>query len=257
MSITKADSESLEPYLEHTFAHMTTALSHPAVILEHSDYIKSVQCSGSNLDISFTEKIAFDFAAKAWATEKDFILSTYTDGCGAPKEQHTFWLVDHFATGSCVNCITAVVRHEIATEDALHEVEVIWGQYTPDRSSPKGSRSKLRQRQDTSSGAGSKDCGEAPSSNIDGFPTATCNSPTFDEDLDDAIGYYDFTEAEYSQNLGKFAPGLDDLSSENNEGFEPIVDGGTRLVRRQGGRWFGNFVAAVSCAEVPALLCPS
>ncbi|KAI4254492.1 MAG: hypothetical protein LQ352_003067 [Teloschistes flavicans] len=223
---------------------MTTALSHPAVILEHSGYIKSVQCSGSNLDISFTEKTAFDFAGKAWATERDFILSTYTDGCGTPKEQHTFWLIDHFETGSCDNCITAVVRYEIPTEDALHEVDVIWGQYTPDRSSHKGYGSNLRQRQDTSNRANSRDCGKAPSSKIDGFPTAACNSPTFDEDLDYAIGYFDFEEEKYSQSLQEFVPGLKDVSPENNEGFEPILDGETGLVRRQGGRWFGNFVAA-------------
>ncbi|KAL8966586.1 MAG: hypothetical protein Q9183_003305, partial [Haloplaca sp. 2 TL-2023] len=220
-------------------------LSHPAVILEHSHYIKSVQCFGSNLEIVFTSKEAHDFARQAWAKEKDFILSTYTSGCGSPKEQHTFWLVDHFKSGYCETCVTAVVKHEIATEDALHEVDLVWGQYMPDPS-PKASRPNLQQRQEPNAPVANEDCGAPPSPEIDGFPTAACNSPTFDEDLDDTIGYLDFGEGDYSQSLERFMPGLGDYSAEANEGFGPTNNTSAGLVRRQARPGLRERLAAVA-----------
>lgn len=76
-------------------------------------------------------------------------------------------------------------------------------------------------------------CGQPPSPEIDGFPTAVCGSATFDEDLDGTIGYFNFDAANYSQSLQKFVPGLDDVKPENNDGFGPIQKSQlSRLVRR-------------------------
>lgn len=101
---------TVDPTLQHTFAKISTKLQHPAIILDHSDLIKSVRCEGTNLDIIFTDSEAYDFAQKAWASEKNFVLSTYTTGCGVSTDQRTFWLIDRLVPGPCDTCITAVAE---------------------------------------------------------------------------------------------------------------------------------------------------
>ncbi|KAL8675639.1 MAG: hypothetical protein Q9224_007447, partial [Gallowayella concinna] len=230
------------PYLEHAFAHLSTTLSHPAVILDHSHYIKSVQCQGHDLEITFANGEAHAFARKAWAKEKDFVLATYTQGCGSSTDQRTFWLVDDFVPGRCDTCITAKVQRELAIEDALHGVDMVWGHYAPVENPSKFRRSELLGRQAADSPA-TGNCGPAPSARIDGLPTATCNSSTFDQDLDDAIGYLPFDEDDYSESLERFAPGLDDFTAGGNQGFGPLQNT-TRLTRRAGRGYFADKLAA-------------
>ncbi|KAL6719024.1 hypothetical protein ACLMJK_003259 [Lecanora helva] len=258
-----------DPTIEHAFAHLSASLTNPAVILDHSDYIKSVQCLGKNLEIIFTDTEAYTYAQKAWASEHDFVLATYTEGCGTSTDQRTFWLIDHLVSGPCPTCITAVVQKEIGVEDAVHGVDMVWGTYKPagtsaspsasgpgtpvttsssSTASPKARRSRLRYRQ----AVGDSACGAPPSRQIDGFPAATCNSTTFDQDLDDAIGYYDFDAAHYSESLRGFAPGLGDFDPDDNEGFQPISSSRTSnatspLQRRQGKKSssFGDRLASL------------
>lgn len=227
-------------------------MAYPAVVLDHSQYIKSVQCEGKNLDIEFTDKNAYTFAKKAWAEAHDVVLVTNTNGCGTSSEQHTFWLIDDFVTGSCGTCITAVVDKEIATEDAFGEVDMVWGTYEPDKSassrtrrsiapvagssplgtSSSGDSSRLRrwqsQKRQAAGAPAAGDCGPPSSPTIDGLPAATCNSSTFDQDLDDAIGYLDFDGENYSASLEDFMPGLNNYSIDDNGGFTPV----SRLRRR-------------------------
>lgn len=96
-------------------------------------------------------------------------------------------------------------------------------------------------RQDITSVPG---CGPAPSPQIDGFPTSTCNSPTFDQDLDDQLGYYDFSDAQFDASLRAFAPGLDDYTP---SGDQPLRRRNAGLVRRG---WFSGLFG-VSTAPRP------
>ncbi|KAL8669726.1 MAG: hypothetical protein Q9168_005695 [Polycauliona sp. 1 TL-2023] len=239
-----------DPTLEHAFGHLEAAMAHPAVILDHTDHIKSVQCRGHDLEIIFTDHEAFAFAQTAWAKEKDFLLATFTIGCGSSTEQRTFWLVDHFVTGRCDTCITAVVEREVPVEEAVHGADIVWGTYKPLEDPPKVRRSELLERQvpgNNNSATGA--CGPAPSDRIDGLPTANCGSPTFDQDLDDKIGYLHFDADDYSRSLEKFVPGLDDFDPADNEGFGVLQNANTtRLTRRQKGGWFGDRVAKALAA---------
>ncbi|KAL8886407.1 MAG: hypothetical protein Q9215_005880 [Flavoplaca cf. flavocitrina] len=134
-------------------------------------------------------------------------------GISDPYLQHAF--------ADCDTCLTVDIEKELSIEDAMHGVDVSWGTYTPSQtksrrdSSPFAfhlgqSRSKadsrsLRRRQISDDVPG---CGPAPSPEIDGFPIATCNSPTFDQDLDDKLGYFDFSETQLDASLRAFAPGF-------------------------------------------------
>ena len=191
------------------------------MILGHSGYVETVRCRGRHLNITFNDHEAFEYAKTSWASVPSFLLVTYAVGCGTSNDQRSFWLVDHVKTGDCDTCLTADIEKELPIEDAMHGVDVSWGTYTPSQtkarrdSSPFGfhsgqSRSKadsrsLSRRQDANEVAG---CGQAPSPEIEGFPTATCNSPTFDQDLDDKLGYFDFSETQLDASLRAFAPGF-------------------------------------------------
>ncbi|KAL9635551.1 MAG: hypothetical protein Q9204_002587 [Flavoplaca sp. TL-2023a] len=236
-----------DPTLEHSFAHLDTAMAQPAVILDHSSKIDSVRCQEHDLKIVFTDQEAFAFAQKAWASEKDFLLATFTDGCGVSTEQRTFWLVDHFMPGPCDRCIKAIVDHEVPIEDAVHGADIVWGTYTPLEKPDKVRtirRNALLRRQAGNVDQTAGECGSAPSELVDGLPTAECNSSTFDRDLDDEIGYLSFDEDKYSENLERFVPGLDDFSPDGNQGFGVLQnETAAGLDRRQiAGSYFGDRV---------------
>ena len=213
---------------------MTTTLAHPAIILDHSDYIKSVSCQGTNIEITFTGSEPYDFAKRVWASEKNFILATYTTGCGVSSGQRSFWLVDHLTSGPCDKCITAVSDKELEVEDAVHRVKMVWGTWTPTGTSTrKFKRQGSGNSTESLGNAMNGTCGPAASPNIDGLPTATCNSTTFDEDLDNRIGYLNFDAAHYSQSLRLFAPGLEDFSPESYQGFGVTNSSNSSSLRRR------------------------
>lgn len=166
-------------------------------------------------------------------------------GCGSSIEQRTFWLIDHIESGTCDKCITATVEKELAIEDVMHGVDLVWGTHSlvgvgrlkarrngsPSEYSQSNYRSKaharsLMKRQDTTSVLG---CGPAPLPQIDRFPTSICNSPTFDQDLDDQLDYHDFSEASYYASIRTFAPGLDEYMPSHNQ---PLRRRNAGLVRR-------------------------
>ena len=89
-------------------------------------------------------------------------------------------------------------------------------------------------------------CGVPPSAQIDGFPTARCNSTNFDKELDDAIEYLDFDIDNYSQSLRAFAPGLGDLTPDSNQGFGPVhASNSSQLQRRAVVQWFSDKIVKV------------
>ena len=178
------------------------------MILGHSGYVEAVRFRGRHLSITFNDDEAFKYAKASWASVPSFLLVTYAVGCGISNDQRSFWLVDHVKAGDCDTCLTADIEKELSIEDAMHGVDVSWGTYTPSQtksrrdSSPFAfhlgqSRSKadsrsLRKRQSSGDVPG---CGPAP-------------SPEIDHDLDDKLGYFDFSETQLDASLRAFAPGF-------------------------------------------------
>ena len=226
----------LDPATWHKFAQLSSNLTYPAVVLEHSSHVKAVTCQGHDLSVDFTDTTALKYAKKAWASAPNFVLVTATDGCGTSSDKRTFWLIDRLEYRGCANCITAVVKQELTVREVLGSVDMVWGTYTPPAhlsksKKPKRSEKRFdRTKRTPQRSSNNNGCGPAPSSNIDGFPTATCNSTTFDQDLDSEIGYLSFTAADYSTSLKTFAPGLNDYSPAGNPEF--VVE--SRRLRRRG-----------------------
>ena len=196
------------------------------MVLEHSQFVKSVDCAADGLLVTFTDITAYNFAKNSWSSTTDFVLVTYTNGCGSSSDQRTFWLIDHLNFLDGQNAVDCVAQKELAIEDAIFGVDMVWGTYRPDNTTvnfnaPSGGPPYGNST--TSSGGNSTgcSCGEAPSAQIDGFPTATCGSPDFDKVLDDEIGYLNFDSADYSTSLKAFAPGIEDTKVADNQGLTP------------------------------------
>lgn len=239
-----ANLNPVDPSVEHVFAQLSTNMSYPSVVLEHSDSVQSVGCENDILDIKFKTKKAFEYAESAWSSVPNFVLVTNIAGCGSSTDQRAFWLVDHLKVHDFDFSIIVVTKQELVIKDAIQDVDMIWGTYKPDNSStffsslsspnPDGYPSGFPNTNQSNSSPG--DCGRPPASKIDGFPTASCGAPDFDQQLDNTIGYLDFNDSDYSASLRAFAPGLEDFSSSDDQGFESPDLRRRSILQRRG--WF-------------------
>ncbi|KAL9060466.1 MAG: hypothetical protein Q9162_000639 [Coniocarpon cinnabarinum] len=127
-----------DPNVQHLFASMSTTFQYDTVILDHSTYIQSTTCDDEGILVTFTSLEGFQFACGAWTAVDEFILVTYTNGCGASFAQRTFWLsagAGGLEFRNQTNSILVRIQREIAIEDALHGVDMVWGTYYPPSSS--------------------------------------------------------------------------------------------------------------------------
>jgi hypothetical protein len=232
-----------DPSIQHLFASLSTTTTYETVVLDHSAYVANTTCSDDGILVTFTSSEAFTFASTSWSeASSGFVLVTYTDGChGSSDQQRTFWQVDSLQSLADSLSILAIVESELAIEHALYDVDLEWGTYYPtgnltngmNSSAGTGSFSSGSNTNSSSSGSGTINsgtstgdgsssstssstsnstshgsaCGEAPSANIDGLPAANCGDANFDKELDDAIGYLDFSNANVDgSSLSDFLP---------------------------------------------------
>ncbi|CAD0108013.1 unnamed protein product [Aureobasidium uvarum] len=166
---------------------------------------------------------------------------------GTSDQQRTFWLINSLELLADSLSILANVETELAVESALHEVDLQWGTYYPTSNSTNGTTSGNSGSASSGSSSGSSNdgsgsgsmsgsgsntsnsttgtgsssassnsttgsangsaCGNAPASVIDGLPAANCGDATFDAELDNAIGYLDFSSAsEDGSSIAEFLP---------------------------------------------------
>ena len=237
---------ALDPAVEHVFSLLNTNLSYPSVVLEHSQFVKSVDCAADGLLVTFTDAEAYDFAKSSWSSTSDFVLVTYTNGCGSSNEQRTFWLIDHLNFLDNKNAIDCVTQKELAIEDAIYGVDMVWGTYRPDNStvnfnSTSGSPPYGNSTSGSNGNSTSGSCGQPPSLKIDGFPTAPCG-PDFDKILDDEIGYLNFDAADYSASLQAFVPGIEDTKPSDNQGLPTTGSRRRSRLQRRGIPFIDNAI---------------
>lgn len=200
-----------DPAVQHLFASLSTTLSYDSVVLDHSTFVSSTTCSTDGILVTFTSTEAFSFAADSWSAVGPFVLVTYTDGChGDSNDQRTFWLINSVQLQNATNSILAVVQEEIAIEDAIYGVDMIWGTWNPSTNSTNSTGSGST----NSTSSNGSSCGAAPSSIVDGLPAVACGDANFDADLDSALGYLDFSSADYASSIDDFAPGINFTSED-------------------------------------------
>ena len=126
------------------------------------------------------------------------------------------------------NSIHVFIQQELTIEEAMPEVELVWGTYHPtnasaDSQNPATASSPITSSSDAINSTDAT-CGAPPAPFIDGFPTATCGSPTFDADIDRELGYLSFDAKNWSASLSSFAPDLNgsDYSIGDNQDFGAV-----------------------------------
>lgn len=244
-----------DPAEEHTFASITTNYTYPAIILEHSSYISAISCEPGGLKITFSSPDAASAAQKSWSAALPFVLATHTSGCGAADSSatHAYFLVSSVSFSGLDASITAV---EIALENAMNEVDLVWGHYNAGNSStgnglgssgtltsPSGngtSPSGNATSPGSTGAAGNSEnntaatCGQPPASTIDGFPAAPCGEG-FDAALDAAIGYVSFDDQSFSSTLANVAPGItdDNVNSYEDDDIADTAENAPMTQRRR------------------------
>ncbi|KIV83450.1 hypothetical protein PV11_05473 [Exophiala sideris] len=271
-----------DPGVQHVFASLSTTLQYDAVVLDHSSYVTSVSCSSTGILVAFESIEAFRYACDSWSAVEEFVLVTYTDGCGASDDQRTFWLSNSVEILNNTQSIMVAVETELAIEDAIYGVDMVWGNYYPTGSNsstsisgsgsgsssnstaPSGSGSNstglsgsgtnstvgvngTTSSNSTSNANGGSSCGAAPSSTIDGFPAVACGVSDFDTQLDDVLGYLDFSSTDYDASLEDFSPDVsfdaEDLDDDDATMERRALLGRSHLRKR------GIFSALLSVGE--------
>ncbi|KAL1614872.1 hypothetical protein SLS54_009426 [Diplodia seriata] len=166
-----------DPSTEHHFAEMTANHTTPAVVLEHSQLVTDISCTAQGLQVDLSTAAALEYVRSAWDT--NFIAITSSVDCGsAPSGHHSYWNVTA-ATYPGAMLTMRLDAVEIAIEDALDEVHLIWGTHVP--------------------------------TNTTGAPPPPSSTD------DDTGGYLDFNE-DFASALQHFAPGLSTYQEEDYEG---------------------------------------
>jgi hypothetical protein len=151
-----------------TVAKVGLGFQHPSVVLDHTNYIKSVHCDASSITVVFNELSAFQHSQSEWQMDGHVILVTSEDSCGA-NGTSTMFLTESF-TFDTVNLIAIGKGQEAQLADIYDTLDLDFGTVT------------------TSNTSYTPDCGTM--NGTDGtFPSAACGS-TFDRTLDQELGYY-------------------------------------------------------------------
>lgn len=273
----------------HHFAELNVTFQYPTVMLPYSSYVKDFECESYGLDVTFNDLDAYNFAKANWTTygEKGFLLVTPSLHCNAADDgEHVYWLVHSISFDDQTKTVK-VVAEEVAVENAMGEVHIIWGYYTPPGTNPNGpswnattpggaagSNGGSNSGSGGSGGSGGSTNGTIPTpghggpspggssnpgsytnascanppANYKGLPTAPCG-PDFDNVLDSKIGFLNFSDPD---TLAEFYPGVTPVASNSTKTQ-------TKTQSKRSGKpmeargWLdavSNFVGGVSSLEI-------
>ncbi|KAH7052402.1 hypothetical protein B0J12DRAFT_785256 [Macrophomina phaseolina] len=223
-----------DPTISQIFALMRVNATYPSVVLEHSNFIRNVTCSGQGLEVQFATPEAFEYARSVW--NGTFVVVTSSVGCAAALQgQHTYWLVNA-ATFPEESNTAVLTSQEIAVENALNDVNLIWGTQDPTTTTSypaatSGTPTMNGGSTSTTQTPSGSSCGEPPAQFIRGFAAAPCGS-NFDKVLDDKLGYYSLNDRDFSTSLKEFAPGLKNTSLQEFQPDDAVYMNATAQQRR-------------------------
>lgn len=165
-----SDSSSAYPYVR-----LNMTFTEDSIALDQSIYIKDIVCTSSTLSGIFNNSAAYSYAKSSWPTDSSVILITAASSCSSDG-QNIYFLSSSIVFTDSSDSFVATGTIEAIT-DVLDNIGMDFGDLTYDT--------------DDSSSSSSSDlgCTSPTSSTIDGLPAISCGTD-FDENLDDALGYY-------------------------------------------------------------------
>ncbi|KAJ1566527.1 hypothetical protein HK405_009451 [Cladochytrium tenue] len=217
--------------LDHIFGVVNATLQYTAVVLPHTSYVSSLVCDSAGLDVFFSDDEAYEYVKEHWPSS-DFLLITDSLNCSQYEDGvHTYWLVEDLVYSDSTRSVQVDGR-EIAIENALDQIELVWGTYTANGTAPgcpysggagDGMSGGSNYTNTTNSGYPSNgtnstgstnssfaSCQNPPSSYL-GLPTAACGF-NFDDILDAKYGFFDFNN---ETQLSDFDTDYDDTEADS------------------------------------------
>ncbi|MCJ1430981.1 hypothetical protein MMC27_000331 [Xylographa pallens] len=113
-------------------ANIGTNFTHPTVLLEHSNQIKSVKCIKDSISVVFTSLDAFQIAERTWdPKDGSFIVATYHVSCGNVLDgMRSFFKCSTPSFDSDTLSVMLPAVSQLANVEAIKEADVSWGTYS-------------------------------------------------------------------------------------------------------------------------------
>lgn len=205
---------------------ITVDYKYPSIVLDHSVYIKNIDCASGSLQAKFDNLLAFSHAADTWPAKVPLLLITSATSCGN-GDQNSFWLARSITFDQNANTFSASGA-TVELADVYNEMGIDFG--------------KIEQRNSTTNSTSStgddvSSCGKPDSPFLDDLPAVACGT-SFDKALDEQLGYYAGNGDDEEHVLA--SAGGDDSESTN-----AVV---TRDLAKRG--WFSNAFKKVAQAVV-------
>ncbi|KAJ9649053.1 hypothetical protein H2199_000966 [Coniosporium tulheliwenetii] len=213
-----------DPGKEAMMAFMTPYFKTPSVVLDHSDFVKSVSYQQGALSIVFTNPAAYARASSSWNVDNGLLMVTYTEGCGGYWDgERCYFQVDEVIfnpkTGSAL-----AKGIPASLNDVIDKIDLEWGTWKPSPTTVSGPRPTSTGTDLSFSGSGDDDgtC-YAPVDTKYGLPTA-CLGDYFDEDLDVDLGYKALESYPFADLVLEAVPELDEdeIVADSDEEYEDI-----------------------------------
>jgi hypothetical protein len=176
-------------------------------MLDYSAYILSVSCSNASLIATFNQTDAFMYAESMWPTNPETLFITAAASCGQ-NGQNAFFLASSL-TFSQVSGMTCTATGAYAQlKDVMSDMDMDWGDISVSSSNSTNTTTT---------------CGSPSSSVINGLPAAACGS-SFDQTLDDALGYYSGDSADAQTVFSEVAPGAPSIGPQKRHWWDAVIN---------------------------------
>ncbi|KAF1351440.1 hypothetical protein BDV97DRAFT_170100 [Delphinella strobiligena] len=139
--------------------------------------------------------------------------------CGADMQWGTYYPASNTTNGtsSTSGSSNSAGSSPSSTSDYASGASSTYFGPGPDSVANSTSSSSSNSTASSNSTTNGSSCGAAPSTTIDGLPAADCGDATFDADIDNIIGYLDFSSADANSSLSDFAPDVTFTSDEDTD----------------------------------------
>ena len=157
---------------------ITVDYKYPSIVLDHSVYIKNVNCASGSLQAKFDNLLAFSHAADTWPAKAPLLFVTSAQSCGN-GEQNSFWLAQSVTFDQNANTFSASGK-AVQLADIYNQMDIDFGKIELQNSTTNST---------ASSNEDALSCGKPESPFLDDLPAVACGG-SFDKSLDEQLGYY-------------------------------------------------------------------
>ena len=201
---------------------ITVDYKYPSIVLDHSVYIKNVNCASGSLQAKFDNLLAFSHAADTWPAKAPLLFVTSAQSCGN-GEQNSFWLAQSVTFDQNANTFSASGK-AVQLADIYNQMDIDFGKIELQNSTTNGT---------ASSNEDALSCGKPESPFLDDLPAVACGG-SFDKSLDEQLGYYATSGDDEEHVLASAGMDLSDNTSAVTK----------RELAKRG--WFSKIVKAVA-----------